>query len=298
MRILSWSAWFRCFDALEYAFIFREWYYSKIAENCGCIHHNHPGWSNAPINCVCICGRDEKAESVFKSSFAPEYSSVASALKGVVHGIVDFGIRSLHELQSSALYIGWSELEAPLHEKVEMITAIEESQNLRSKATAEVIMNLLSIDPSDTTYQSFRSGTTRGLEIGSLIAGGYGAAKGVIGFSKLARMPAKMTKIGAKGMHNMETALRVGNFKYTNTAGSHITDLVKRGRFKGELSRPYMKSPHTINEIMAARKPISDPVGTPGGLRWDVPGTFRGNEGTWELVLHPESEIIYHFNFK
>jgi len=59
-----------------------------------------------------------------------------------------------------------------------------------------------------------------------------------------------------------------------------------------------MRSPHTINEIMAAKNPIPDPGKIPGGLRWDVPGTFRGNEGTWELVIHPKREIIYHFNFK
>ena len=56
-------------------------------------------------------------------------------------------------------------------------------------------MNLLSIDPSDTTYQSFRSGTTRGLEIGSLIAGGYGAVKGVMAFNKLAKMPVQAAKV-------------------------------------------------------------------------------------------------------
>lgn len=53
-----------------------------------------------------------------------------------------------------------------------------------------------------------------------------------------------------------------------------------------------------VNEIMAAGKPIPDPGGIPGGLRWDVPGTFRGSEGTWELVIYPETEVIYHFNFK
>jgi RHS repeat-associated protein len=125
---------------------------------------------------------------------------------------------------------------------------------------------------------------------------GGAATKGVI--DRVAKVPTKMARIGAKEMHGMENALKVGNFKYTNTAGSHITDLVKKGPFKGELSRPYMKSPHTVNEIMAARKPIPDPGRIPGGLRWDVPGAFRGSEGIWELVLHPESEIIYHFNFK
>ena len=49
---------------------------------------------------------------------------------------------------------------------------------------------------------------------------------------------------------------------------------------------------------MSTRKPIPDPGGIPGALRWDVSGTFRGREGVWELVLHPEDKIIYHFIFK
>jgi hypothetical protein len=48
---------------------------------------------------------------------------------------------------------------------------------------------------------------------------------------------------------------------------------------------------------MAAKKPVPDSWGT-GALRWEVPGAFRGSEGTWELVVHPESNLIYHFNFK
>ena len=160
------------------------------------------------------------------------------------------------------------------------------------------MMDMLSIDESDTVYHSFRSTATTGLEIGSLIAGGYGAVKGVMAFNKLAKIPLKMARIGAKGMHGMENALTVGDFRYANTAGNHITDIIKRGAFKGELSRPYMKSPLTINEIMAAGKPIPDPGGIPGGLKWDIPGLLRGSEGTWELVIHPETNIIYHFNFK
>jgi hypothetical protein len=42
---------------------------------------------------------------------------------------------------------------------------------------------------------------TTGLEIGSLIAGGYGAVKGVVAFTKLARTPqqvAKVAKLSAK----------------------------------------------------------------------------------------------------
>ncbi len=59
-----------------------------------------------------------------------------------------------------------------------------------------------------------------------------------------------------------------------------------------------MRSPHLIKKIMEAREPVSDPGGIPGGLRWDVPGSFRNSEGVWELVLDSEKNIIFHFNFR
>jgi len=34
-----------------------------------------------------------------------------------------------------------------------------------------------------------------------------------------------------------------------------------------------------------------------GGFNWQVPGTFRGSSGTFELGINPESTVIYHFNF-
>jgi hypothetical protein len=59
-----------------------------------------------------------------------------------------------------------------------------------------------------------------------------------------------------------------------------------------------MTSPHTIQEIVATGRGVPDPGGVPGALRFDVPGTFRGSEGTWELIVHPETKTIYHFLFK
>jgi len=40
-------------------------------------------------------------------------------------------------------------------------------------------------------YQSFRSGTTLGLEVGSLVAGGYGVVKGVMAFKRLVKAPSQ-----------------------------------------------------------------------------------------------------------
>jgi hypothetical protein len=100
-----------------------------------------------------------------------------------------------------------------------------------------------------------------------------------------------------KVANSAESAIKIGKFTYTDTAAKHFTEFVKKGSNVGRLSRPYMKSQLTIEEIMAAGKPVPDLGGIPSGLRWDVPGTLRGNEGTWELVIHPETNTIYHFNF-
>jgi hypothetical protein len=198
----------------------------------------------------------------------------------------------------TAAYVGSSELDISVQERILMIEAIEKSQAKQTALVNSRVMGMLAVDESNAFYQSFRAKTAMGLEIGSLVAGGYGAIKGAIGFIKLARMPVKMAKLSSKGAHSVDTLLQVRDFRYSRTAANHFTELVKRGPNAGRLSRPYMKSPLTINEIMAAKKPIPDPGGLPGAFRWDVPGTFRGIEGTWELVLHPDSGIIYHFNFK
>ncbi len=31
---------------------------TEIDDGCGCTQHGHPGWYYAPLDCVCICGRN------------------------------------------------------------------------------------------------------------------------------------------------------------------------------------------------------------------------------------------------
>ena len=84
---------------------------------------------------------------------------------------------------------------------------------------------------------------------------------------------------------------------YTQTAARHFQDIVKKGPYKGELSRPFMNSPLTIQEIMKAGKGMPDAT-FKGGFNWKVPGTFRNSQGIWELGINPKTKVIYHFNFK
>ncbi|VHO00999.1 hypothetical protein RHT_00271 [Candidatus Rhabdochlamydia sp. T3358] len=114
------------------------------------------------------------------------------------HGVVDFVIGSLHDLQTAAVYMGSADLEMSLYERSAMIEAVEQSQMQQLATMGSHFMGMLSIDASDAFYQSFRSKTTLGLEMGSLVAGGYGAVKGVIAFNRLARAPIQVAKFAKR----------------------------------------------------------------------------------------------------
>ena len=106
------------------------------------------------------------------------------------------------------------------------------------------------------------------------------------------------TPVKAESSSNfIANSLKVGEYQYTRTAGSHATDIVTKGEFKGELARPYLTSQQTINEIISKGGAIPDPGGIPGALKYNVNGSFRGTLGKWELVLDPKTKTIYHFNF-
>jgi hypothetical protein len=89
----------------------------------------------------------------------------------------------------------------------------------------------------------------------------------------------------------------LGRYRLSGTVARHLDDLVARGPFKGERARPFLVSQQLLQELIATGKAVPDPRGVPGALRWDVPGTFRGAEGIWELVIDMNSKTILHWNF-
>jgi hypothetical protein len=88
----------------------------------------------------------------------------------------------------------------------------------------------------------------------------------------------------------------VTEYTFTKSSGKHLTDVVTKGANKGQLARPYMKSPLTVKEIMSTGKGTLDAT-FKGGMNWKVPATFRGLQGIFELGINPKTNIIYHFNF-
>ncbi|AWG26256.1 DUF6443 domain-containing protein [Flavobacterium kingsejongi] len=98
------------------------------------------------------------------------------------------------------------------------------------------------------------------------------------------------TKYAVKG------GVQAAEYTFTKSAGKHLTEVVTKGANKGQLSRPYMNSSLTIQEIMSTGKGSIDAT-FKGGMNWKVPGTFRGSQGIWELGINPKTSVIYHFNF-
>ena len=105
---------------------------------------------------------------------------------------------------------------------------------------------------------------------------------------------------GAKGLTKLlgkfAERFAIQEYTYTQTVTNNFMDIVKKGPYKGELSRPFLNSPLTIQEIMKTGKGIPDAT-FKGGFNWKVPGTFRESQGVWELGINPKTKVIYHFNF-
>jgi len=138
------------------------------------------------------------------------------------------------------------------------------------------------LDPDASRVQRILGGAQLGVDIALPFVGGMLAR---LGEGAVARAAAE----GAGAIQ--------AEFNLTKTVAQHGADVVKRGQFAGQLARPYVNSALTAREIMSAGQPAADKV-VAGALRWDVPGSFRGAEGTWELVYDPNTNTILHFLFR
>ena len=154
-------------------------------------------------------------------------------------------VGSIHDLQTAASYMGAAELQISLQERIQIIEAVEQSQANQMDTIEGWIMDMLSIDESDTVYDSFRFRTTTGLEIGSLIAGGYGAVKGAVAFTKLARAPqqvAKVARLSAKTLKGGNGFLGHKGFELKNASFQSVRN--KPANIKG---RAY--SGHSLDQM-------------------------------------------------
>ncbi|MBB5920024.1 hypothetical protein FHR81_001054 [Actinoalloteichus hoggarensis] len=87
------------------------------------------------------------------------------------------------------------------------------------------------------------------------------------------------------------------NLTMSHRVEEHLWDIAPRGRWKGERERSFMDYRTVLDAVMDGSDPVMDPRGTKNTVRWDTPGQYRGREGTWELVINAETNMIYHYNF-
>jgi len=122
-------------------------------------------------------------------------SDIKSAFYGVSHGVVDFMVGSLHDLQTAVTYMGAAELDSSFQERIQIIEAVEQSQVYQMSKVESFIMDKLSIDKSDAVYQSFLSIKTLGLDGLDFCVGGYSVlSKGNIRISFIINALAVMRK--------------------------------------------------------------------------------------------------------
>ncbi|MBX3719768.1 MAG: hypothetical protein KF898_08995 [Parachlamydiales bacterium] len=119
----------------------------------------------------------------------PSRSKARSAAVGIGNGLVNFTVSALHDLHNCAFLLGAEVSEFLPEQTSSMMQAISEAQVAQLGTINSWIASTFSLNPNDPIYNGFRDKTTLGLEVASLITGGYATANGVVAFNKLAEAP-------------------------------------------------------------------------------------------------------------
>lgn len=117
------------------------------------------------------------------------------ASAGVLHGIANFFTHQIADIASLACRIGVNESD-DYYERFHFQMTYAQCQESHLNAIDNWISGCLCVDPNNSIYQNCCSYTTAGMEIGTLLIGGYGAIKG--GIAKAARISTLGTKLAGK----------------------------------------------------------------------------------------------------
>jgi RHS repeat-associated protein len=82
-----------------------------------------------------------------------------------------------------------------------------------------------------------------------------------------------------------ESTAQQCQYNYTRTVLNNVS------------TRPFINSPLTINEIISTTSGVADPQGSPGLIMYNVPGSYNDSMGTYQLLIDPVTNTIYHFNY-
>lgn len=225
--------------------------------------------------------------------------NLRSTMQGIYHGAMDFSLNCLHDLQLGAAYLGAPDWDMSLEDRMRMMESVSAS-HIRQRARIDGwVRSTLSIDASDEVYQSFRSGTTRGLEIGSLLFGGYGVVRGRAGFSMFSKIPVQTSKlvktndiINASKSNKIWTSTKkrtsVENaFRHWKDHGSEFPKLSNAKQYVEQSRSFFAEREKLLMKIRPNGEIIIYDIET------NVFGVFT-NEGVPKTMFKPKDGILYY----
>jgi hypothetical protein len=213
---------------------------------------------------------------------APHYSAFSDldrntyhSAVGIFHVGVNFFTNQLYDLASIACTIGAHECADSLEEKLSFQAACSQWQIEHIHAFDSLVANCLCIDSNHPIYQTCRTYTTAGLEIGSLAIGGYGLAKGGIALAKMGRHSlSEGVKIAGKVVH--QELLTTTSLNRFNQATCNLTF---EGKNNIRILRGWAKS-------KGWEKASNTSKGGPEVWGKNINGRFE-----WNLKIKPEASF-------
>ena len=163
--------------------------------------------------------------------------AVRASVGGAMNAVANFCIGQLQDLQSAAMYIGSSEQEVSIPERLMMFNAMEKTQAAQLAMVERGVARMFTVDPSHPTYQASMYWTSIGLEVGAVAYTGYRAVQGVMAVNRLAKMPAALANESLVARHIL-TRTKIRNYLAEVKSVSKqqfISDLESIGlKFKGK----------------------------------------------------------------
>ena len=163
-------------------------------ESCE-VGRNAPNYANFSIS--------DRQEPTFFSADSERAGYISSGshhrAAGFFHGCIDFFSNQWCDFNSFACLVGSNEWDDPL-ERLSFNAAFSDWQTTQRNAFDDWVIDGLGVDPNNHAYQSYRTYTTLGIEIGFLAWGGYGLAKGGFRAIKSSRwfLPKEGSKIASQ----------------------------------------------------------------------------------------------------
>ncbi|MCH9633990.1 MAG: hypothetical protein S4CHLAM7_07240 [Chlamydiae bacterium] len=242
------------------------------SDGCGCVNHGHPGYHMRPDGCICICGMNG---SSLKSSFC-----------GIAHGIVDIGCDLMKDLDAIAFYseLYTVRLLSDSDEKRARIQAFERSQQQRYSKVESWVQDVLGINPNDLTYASYRHSSRTGIEMGLVVAGGYGLVRSALGSGRIIEMSMKAPKIVRKNPHISNNPLK--GTKYT-------TKVQRQMRLNAKTALPDNHSFPKIVDNYASLSKRQIILGHDNIERTHLllKGSYKGKEGYFEWIIEANKQV-------